>query len=275
MVNILLCIRDSLHPRWVFSPDFWTINRNTNDQRGIAFAGLGVRPRVRHSGTLGQQKIGPGKVGSQQVTNMGQSIWVFPKIMIPPNHPILIGFSINYKPSILGYPYFWKHPYNPNLGVFSNFSFNFHPLQIGNDPIWRAYCSDGLKPSAGNTRPFVNQHGTPRWLRRNVYLINSLFPFVPSIWRSMPLPSLKLTVRPWKWMVWKMKFPFGKGLFSAKLLVLGSVILISGLLCSSMKHHLYIDTTCLFYILYYIYISMASIYIYIYIEQIYLYIYIW
>ena len=33
--------------------------------------------------------------------------WVF-----PPNHPFLIGFSIiNYKPSILGYPYFWKHPF--------------------------------------------------------------------------------------------------------------------------------------------------------------------
>ena len=28
----------------------------------------------------------------------------------PPNHPFLIGVSINYKPSILGYPYFWKHP---------------------------------------------------------------------------------------------------------------------------------------------------------------------
>ena len=35
--------------------------------------------------------------------------WVFPKIVIPPNHPIFIGFS-HYKPSILGYPYFWKHP---------------------------------------------------------------------------------------------------------------------------------------------------------------------
>ena len=29
-----------------------------------------------------------------------------------PKSSILIGFSIiNYKPSILGYPYFWKHPY--------------------------------------------------------------------------------------------------------------------------------------------------------------------
>ena len=29
-----------------------------------------------------------------------------------PKSSILIGFSIiNYKPSILGYPYFWKHPH--------------------------------------------------------------------------------------------------------------------------------------------------------------------
>ena len=38
-----------------------------------------------------------------------------PKIVVPPNSgtpksSILIGFSI--KPSILGYPFFWKHPYD-------------------------------------------------------------------------------------------------------------------------------------------------------------------
>ena len=40
-------------------------------------------------------------------------IWMFPKIVVPPNHPILIGFSMvfHYKPSILGYHFFWKHPY--------------------------------------------------------------------------------------------------------------------------------------------------------------------
>ena len=36
-------------------------------------------------------------------------IWVFPKIMVPP----IINFNwvFHYKPSILGYPYFCKHPY--------------------------------------------------------------------------------------------------------------------------------------------------------------------
>ena len=40
-------------------------------------------------------------------------IWVFPKIMVPPNHPFNRVF--HYKPSILGYPYFWKHPYVSSL----------------------------------------------------------------------------------------------------------------------------------------------------------------
>ena len=38
------------------------------------------------------------------------NLWVFPKIMVPPNHPF--GHRVfHYKPSILGYPYFWKHPF--------------------------------------------------------------------------------------------------------------------------------------------------------------------
>ena len=35
-------------------------------------------------------------------------MWVFPKIMVSPNHPFYWVF--HYKSSILGYPYFWKHP---------------------------------------------------------------------------------------------------------------------------------------------------------------------
>ena len=40
------------------------------------------------------------------------NIWVFPKIMGTPKSSILIGFSIINHP-ILGYRYFWKHPYVP------------------------------------------------------------------------------------------------------------------------------------------------------------------
>ena len=41
----------------------------------------------------------------------GTHIWVFPKIMVPPNHPFK-NRVFRHKPSILGaHPYFWKHPY--------------------------------------------------------------------------------------------------------------------------------------------------------------------
>ena len=48
------------------------------------------------------------------------SIWVFPKIVVPPNHPsILIGFSwvFHYKPSILVYPYFWETSIWPHSSI--------------------------------------------------------------------------------------------------------------------------------------------------------------
>ena len=35
---------------------------------------------------------------------------VNPKIVVIPKSSILIGV-LHYKPSILGYPYFWKYPY--------------------------------------------------------------------------------------------------------------------------------------------------------------------
>ena len=38
-------------------------------------------------------------------------IWVFPKIGVPPNHPILIGFSIINTIHFGVPPNFWKHPY--------------------------------------------------------------------------------------------------------------------------------------------------------------------
>ena len=48
-------------------------------------------------------------------------IWVLPKIGVGPQ---IIHFNrvFHYKPSILGYPYFWKHPFAP---IF--FSFQARP----------------------------------------------------------------------------------------------------------------------------------------------------
>ena len=38
---------------------------------------------------------------------------IFPNIVVPPI--IRLNRVFHYKPSILGYPYFWKHPYFTNL----------------------------------------------------------------------------------------------------------------------------------------------------------------
>ena len=50
--------------------------------------------------------LNTGKCEKTQIQEHHILIWMFPKIVVPPNHPIF-----HYKPSILGYPYFWKHPY--------------------------------------------------------------------------------------------------------------------------------------------------------------------
>ena len=59
-----------------------------------------------------------GKVGGSSLPN-GRfmkykwwllTVWVFPKIGVPPNHPMILGFPL-FSPSILGYQHFWKHPF--------------------------------------------------------------------------------------------------------------------------------------------------------------------
>ena len=52
----------------------------------------------------------PGIFASQkkQTKKTWSAMWMFPKIVVPPNHQFNRVF--HYKPSILGYPYFWKHP---------------------------------------------------------------------------------------------------------------------------------------------------------------------
>ena len=45
---------------------------------------------------------------SFQPASVGR-IWGFPKIVVPPN--LHFNRVFHYKPSILGNPYFWKHPY--------------------------------------------------------------------------------------------------------------------------------------------------------------------
>ena len=48
---------------------------------------------------------------ANHITHANLKIWVLPKIVgFPPKSSIFNRF-FHYKPSILGYPYFWKHPY--------------------------------------------------------------------------------------------------------------------------------------------------------------------
>ena len=78
-------------------------------------------------------------------SNVIFSIWVFPKIGVGPQ---IIHFNrvLHYKPSILGCPYFWKHPYrfpplksvNPHLvsaRILSDF---------GKDLLHGTYLHTGL-----------------------------------------------------------------------------------------------------------------------------------
>ena len=94
-------------------------------------------------------------------------------------YPQIIHFNrvFHYEPSILGYPYFWKHPDVFFVGSFSlrivncckskflvaiqkkqnywvvasNLFFYLYPTW-GDDPIWRAYFSKGLKPPTSKTQ---------------------------------------------------------------------------------------------------------------------------
>ena len=66
-------------------------------------------------------------------------IWLFPKIGVPPNHPILIGFSIINHPFWGKHPYFWKHAYiymgvSKNSGIPKWMVYNGKPYQNG--MIW-------------------------------------------------------------------------------------------------------------------------------------------
>ena len=63
-----------------------------------------------------------------------------------PKSSILIGVSIiNYKPSILGYQYFWKHPYT-NWGIGVSSSISSEKKWLGNFQVTEA-CTGPLDPN--------------------------------------------------------------------------------------------------------------------------------
>ena len=97
------------------------------------------------------------------------NMWVFPKIVgFPPKSSILMGF-FHYKPSILGYPYFWKHPcvYAPPLpnnsmpapecSAHARDCFQEYPGKNSRLPSWGKF-----QPfiSLGINSPFMGNHFT-------------------------------------------------------------------------------------------------------------------
>ena len=69
-------------------------------------------------------------------------IWMFPRIVVPPNHPFNRVF--HYKPSILGYPYFWKHPYTGILLSISPSLCHTFTVQVWFEGCWsKCHVRDG------------------------------------------------------------------------------------------------------------------------------------
>ena len=90
-------------------------------------------------------------------------IWMFPKIVVPPNHPILIGFSI-INPSILGYPYFWNPPYISAI-LFQTGWLNGNTSTIGKFMLDRH-------------EPFTSLHVTPPWTHNLCVCLGDVFYFL-------------------------------------------------------------------------------------------------
>ena len=64
------------------------------------------------------------------ILNFPRYRWMFPKMLVPPNHPFYQGF--HYKPSILGYHYFRK-PLDGSSDILK--FFNFLPFLQGTEGI--------------------------------------------------------------------------------------------------------------------------------------------
>ena len=137
--RISLLLQGFVHPRWCL-PDFWTINiiewpirtwcGGRDYQSSSLFrkkGSLSQMAKIRFLGGTGELEhprlpvAGWFFVSLHRFGNVVRLLkWVFPKIGVPPNHP-LKNWDFLYKPSILGYPmdhqhwcfahpYFWKHP---------------------------------------------------------------------------------------------------------------------------------------------------------------------
>ena len=74
------------------------------------FQGVDTRPLVAVSPAFEAMTGSWGGIGLGKMDRLGM-IWVFPKMVGFPSQIIHFNRVFHYKPSILGYPYFWKHPF--------------------------------------------------------------------------------------------------------------------------------------------------------------------
>ena len=111
-----------------------------------------------------------------------------------PKSSILIGFSIIniYKPSILGYPYFWKHPYSP-----------YHPWDCYIYPTWKPWKSTiHVAKYTIHGMAWVGDY-TTQWFRGLFHTLSGGFKdswiFYTKIWGFMIQFDLRIFFR---WVGW-------------------------------------------------------------------------
>ena len=105
-------------------------------------------------------------------------IWVFPKIM---GGPQIIHFNrvFHYKPSILGYPYFWKHPFGWCSFCNGSYHSKFHKKNL--------VSVGGLGECPRRSKP-------PGQKAANHPDIDMVAEVAPSIWKLVQgLPGSSLT----------------------------------------------------------------------------------
>ena len=110
-------------------------------------------------------------------------IWMFPKTVVPPNHPFLIGFAIIFTIHFGVFPYFRKHPYMDPMGFLASIFFTWiHETQL--TPRWFAVivadviCREGWwwrgKTNACLCKP-VNKYIKTKYIYGILYIIYIIY----------------------------------------------------------------------------------------------------
>ena len=127
---------------------------------------------------------------------LNNPIRVFPKIMVPPNHPF-VHRVFHCKPSILGYHYFWKHPSNQEQT--KNLERWWDPTDP-TDPLSSPFGWNNFDPgeALGNTKAWMENPPIFPWKSNHGYGGWKFFPMVrfsPNPWLDFPLIKCIILLR--------------------------------------------------------------------------------